>query len=200
MIRSTTWSAAAPNALLKNLEEPPAGAVFLLVSHAPGRLLPTIRSRCRVLRFAALDDADTARVIRAEQPDASETEIAALVTASEGAPGRGLRYAGLDVAALDGMLATLLRDGDPTNAIRARLVRELSGKAATGRYEAFLERSLAVLAAQSRGASGPALAAALDAYRAAGDAAGAALGLSLDAGTTVVEIAGLVAGLAPGAR
>ena len=151
------------NALLKNLEEPPAGAVFLLVSHAPGRLLPTIRSRCRVLRFAALDDADTARVIRAEQPDASETEIAALVTASEGAPGRGLRYAGLDVAALDGMLATLLRDGDPTNAIRARLVRELSGKAATGRYEAFLERSLAVLAAQSRGASGPALAAALDA-------------------------------------
>mgnify|MGYP004537489875 CR=1 FL=1 len=35
------------NALLKNLEEPPAGTVFLLISHAPGRLLPTIRSRCR---------------------------------------------------------------------------------------------------------------------------------------------------------
>lgn len=39
----------AANALLKNLEEPPAGTVFLLVSHAPGRLLPTIRSRCRTL-------------------------------------------------------------------------------------------------------------------------------------------------------
>ena len=44
------------NALLKNLEEPPAGTIFLLVSHAPGRLLPTIRSRCRLLRFEALSD------------------------------------------------------------------------------------------------------------------------------------------------
>src|SRR5690606_18711357 len=45
----------AANALLKNLEEPPEGAVFLLVAHRPGRLLPTIRSRCRVLRFSALN-------------------------------------------------------------------------------------------------------------------------------------------------
>ena len=37
---------ATANSLLKNLEEPPAGAVFLLVSHRPARLLPTIRSRC----------------------------------------------------------------------------------------------------------------------------------------------------------
>ena len=39
------------NALLKNLEEPPPNTVFLLVSHAPERLLPTIRSRCRLLRL-----------------------------------------------------------------------------------------------------------------------------------------------------
>src|SRR3546814_13903369 len=39
------------NALLKTLEEPPAKTLFLLVSHSPGRLLPTIRSRCRTLRF-----------------------------------------------------------------------------------------------------------------------------------------------------
>ncbi|MGH8703846.1 MAG: DNA polymerase III subunit delta', partial [Burkholderiales bacterium] len=39
-------NAHAANALLKNLEEPPAGAVFVLVSHRPARLLPTIRSRC----------------------------------------------------------------------------------------------------------------------------------------------------------
>ena len=41
------------NALLKNLEEPPPNTVFLLVSHAPERLLPTIRSRCRLLRLVA---------------------------------------------------------------------------------------------------------------------------------------------------
>ena len=44
----------AVNALLKSLEEPPAGTFFLLVAHRPGRLLPTIRSRCRMLRFAPL--------------------------------------------------------------------------------------------------------------------------------------------------
>ena len=43
----------AANALLKMLEEPPANCIFLLVSHAPGRLLPTIRSRCRQARFPA---------------------------------------------------------------------------------------------------------------------------------------------------
>ena len=56
------------NALLKNLEEPPAGTIFLLVSHAPGRLLPTIRSRCRLLRFEALGDADVAAVLRDALP------------------------------------------------------------------------------------------------------------------------------------
>jgi DNA polymerase-3 subunit delta' len=45
----------AVNALLKSLEEPPAGTFFLLVAHRIGRLLPTIRSRCRILRFAPLE-------------------------------------------------------------------------------------------------------------------------------------------------
>src|SRR5690606_7756063 len=47
---------SAANALLKSLEEPPAGSYFLLVVHRPGRLLPTIRSRCRLLQFAPLGD------------------------------------------------------------------------------------------------------------------------------------------------
>ena len=52
----TISRASAANALLKMLEEPPANCLFLLVSHAPGRLLPTIRSRCRRLDFQPLDD------------------------------------------------------------------------------------------------------------------------------------------------
>ncbi|MET0259003.1 MAG: AAA family ATPase, partial [Methylobacterium sp.] len=47
---------SAANALLKTLEEPPERSIFLIVNHMPGRLLPTIRSRCRVLRFAPLAD------------------------------------------------------------------------------------------------------------------------------------------------
>jgi DNA polymerase-3 subunit delta' len=45
----------AANALLKSLEEPPPNSLFLLVSHSPERLLPTIRSRCRHLRLGPLD-------------------------------------------------------------------------------------------------------------------------------------------------
>jgi DNA polymerase III subunit delta' len=56
---------AAANALLKLLEEPPAGAVLLLISHQPSRLLPTIRSRCRELRLSPLAAPDLARALDA---------------------------------------------------------------------------------------------------------------------------------------
>ncbi|TCR66635.1 DNA polymerase III subunit delta' [Bosea sp. BK604] len=51
---------ASANALLKLLEEPPARALFLIIAHAPGRLLPTIRSRCRLIGFEALSEAEVA--------------------------------------------------------------------------------------------------------------------------------------------
>ena len=54
---------SAANALLKVLEEPPKGAVLILVSHQPARLLPTIRSRCRVLRLTTLGPEDMARAL-----------------------------------------------------------------------------------------------------------------------------------------
>ncbi|MCA0402127.1 MAG: DNA polymerase III subunit delta' [Proteobacteria bacterium] len=53
---------ASANALLKTLEEPPEKAIFFLVAHQPQKLLPTIRSRCRVLAFSPLGDADLAAV------------------------------------------------------------------------------------------------------------------------------------------
>jgi DNA polymerase III subunit delta' len=60
----------AVNALLKSLEEPPQGTFFLLVAHRPGRLLPTIRSRCRMLRFAPLTDAQVAEIVASAPADA----------------------------------------------------------------------------------------------------------------------------------
>ena len=56
-------NASAANAILKLLEEPPAGAVLLLVSHQPSALLPTIRSRCRALRLSPLAPDDMARAL-----------------------------------------------------------------------------------------------------------------------------------------
>jgi DNA polymerase III subunit delta' len=186
----------ASNALLKNLEEPPAGTVFLLVSHAPGRLLPTIRSRCRLLRFDPLSDAEVEAVIAQQARDASPAERTALVRAAGGSPGRALRFAGLELAALETDLAAIVRDGDPSNIRRVKLSKALGLKSAQPRYEAFLERVPAFIAEQARSMTGVALRDALDAYDAARSLAAVSLAQSLDAGTTAFEMGGLVARLA----
>lgn len=186
------------NALLKSLEEPPAGTVFLLVSHMPGRLLPTIRSRCRTLRFASLTNQEVATVLGMAAPELREAEISALVRAGEGSPGRALGFAGLEIGALDAAIEAIAAEGDPDNARRAALGRILAPKAAQARYEAFLERAPAFIAALARRTAGPALPALLTAQARARDLAGAALGLSLDPQATVWEMSGLLAGLAPG--
>ncbi|MBO9711906.1 DNA polymerase III subunit delta' [Sphingomonas sp.] len=186
---------AGANALLKSLEEPPAGTIFLLVSHTPGRLLPTIRSRCRLLRFDPLSDAQVATVLREELPDTTASEIDALVRAGEGSPGRALGFAGLDIAALEADMAAIAEDGDASNAIRSRLARLLGAKAAQPRYEAFLERAPSFIASRARTLSGEPLRIALDAHTAARELATAALGLTLDASATVFEMGGLIARL-----
>ena len=82
----------AANALLKTLEEPPERGVLFLVSHAPGRLLPTIRSRCRRLSFRPWPDAEVAAFVRA-RTDLPEEDALALAKMARGAPGRALRLA-----------------------------------------------------------------------------------------------------------
>lgn len=185
------------NALLKNLEEPPVGTIFLLVSHSPGRLLPTIRSRCRQLRFDPLPDGDVASVLRHALPEIDAAEVDALVAAADGSPGRALAYAGLSVASLDRDLAAIAETGDVDNRIRSRLAKALAGKGAQPRYAVFLDRAPALIAAAARVRSGAALRDALDAYDKARALASMAPALSLVAETTVFEMAGLVARLAP---
>jgi DNA polymerase-3 subunit delta' len=184
------------NALLKNLEEPPTDSLFLLVSHAPGRLLPTIRSRCRTLRFQPLSDDVMAQILRAELPEADGGEIAALIRVGEGAPGRAMAFAGLDIAGLDAALDRLIGHGDPSNAERSALARNLGLKASQPRYEAFLERAPARMAAEARTRQGPALERALALWEDARDLASSALPLSLDAQATTFTLAGLVAAMA----
>jgi DNA polymerase-3 subunit delta' len=184
------------NALLKNLEEPPEGSLFLLVSHAPGRLLPTIRSRCRTLRFQALGDDVMTSIVRGQLPEASDSEIAALVRVGEGAPGRALAFAGLDIAALDASIDRLINHGDPANAERSALARNLALKANQARYEAFLDRAPARMAEEAKRRSGPALDRALTLWTEARDLAQSAVPLSLDAQGTAFTLAGLVAAMA----
>lgn len=88
----------AANAWLKTLEEPPKRALLLLVSHAPGRLLPTIRSRCRTLRLRPLSDAALEAFVRRFPGAAGDAELIARL--SQGAPGKAAALAAAGAADL----------------------------------------------------------------------------------------------------
>jgi len=159
--------------------------------------LPTIRSRCRVLRFGPLVADDMATVLRAELPEADADEIAALVKAGEGAPGRALGFAGLDIVGLDRAMADIAATGDPVASSRGALAKALALKSAQPRYEAFLQRAPGFIASAARNRSGQSLADALKLWEDARDLASGAVGLSLDPHSVVFELGTLIAGLAP---
>jgi DNA polymerase III subunit delta' len=77
---------SAANALLKTLEEPPPQTLFVLVSHRPGLLLPTIRSRCLAMPMRPLDDDDVHAVLAAQRPGEKLDHAVAL---AQGCPRRG---------------------------------------------------------------------------------------------------------------
>jgi DNA polymerase III subunit delta' len=93
----------AANALLKILEEPPQRAVLLLTSDNPGRLLPTIRSRCRLLALKPLPESVVRDALERYRPDLPAADREALARLSEGSIGRVL-----DLAAAGGL--TLYRN------------------------------------------------------------------------------------------
>ena len=187
----------AANALLKNLEEPPSNSLFLLVSHSPERLLPTIRSRCRQLRLLRLDDAAMTSALRTALPDAKTSEINELAAIGEGSPGRALAFRGLEIGALEKSLEEIVRKGDPTNSRRSALAQALALKSAQPRYEAFLARAPSIIASVAKQRRGAALAEALRLWERAHDLAGSATRLSLDPQSVVFELAGMLAALAP---
>ncbi|GLQ59550.1 DNA polymerase III subunit delta' [Gluconobacter japonicus] len=90
----------AANALLKILEEPPPQAILLLTTASPGKLLPTIRSRCRALALSPVSDQD----MRAILPDVSEDVLAR----AHGSPGRALFLAQDRDGAIAGFVAEIL--------------------------------------------------------------------------------------------
>lgn len=96
----------AANALLKLLEEPPPLVTFLLVTHQPARLLPTIRSRCRELRLATLDPENLARAVTQAGGEIAPEEAEALSALAGGSVGEAVRLLNLDgVAAYRGLVA-----------------------------------------------------------------------------------------------
>ncbi len=187
--------ASAANALLKMLEEPPAKCVFLLVSHVPGRLLPTIRSRCRTLDFQPLGDDVMASILTEQGLDTAK--IPALIQRAGGSPGKALSYAALDLAPLHDQALAIMRQGDPVNERRAKLAQSLALKASADRYAAFLQIVPTMIADEARRLDGPARLRALDAYRRARETCQLAPRLSFDTGATIFQLGTILASVAP---
>ena len=150
----------AANALLKSLEEPPPRTFFLLLTATPGRLLPTIRSRCRVLDMAPLDETSLRRAVSAalatgdaEPPGASEwTRLVAL---AEGSARRALSLWLGDGLKLDTRLMQLMgaMPGVEWGAVHG-LADELASSAAAERFEMFYDLLSKLIARLVRVAAG----------------------------------------------
>ena len=118
----------AANALLKILEEPPRRVLLLLVAHSPGRLLPTIRSRCRRFPLVPLPPGVVRLLLARYRPDLPEPQAEALTALAGGSIGRALDLAGAGgVELYEAVLALISRDGgiDPAalHAFADRLAR-----------------------------------------------------------------------------
>ncbi len=129
----------AANALLKVLEEPPERGLLFLVTHAPGRLLATIRSRCRRLTFPAMDRAEIARLIsRQTELDAAEADRIAEM--ARGSPGAALALASSTSLALDALARRWVEDGQIDAAEALSVADGFRGAEGQARFEALMDR------------------------------------------------------------
>lgn len=104
----------AANALLKRLEEPPVKTLFFLITSLPGRLLPTIRSRCQCLHFNSLTDDEVKQVLQAQGLSVPDT-----LASFDGSAGRAMRLMAGEGAQLYTDLQAVLNGGSPTAFIHA---------------------------------------------------------------------------------
>ena len=147
------------NALLKSLEEPPARTLFLLVTSQPGRLLPTIRSRCRLLALAPLGAADLREA--AEQaldaaglPSPAEADWPRLAYLARGSVRRLLALATSDGLKLAQRVFAILENLPKVDWVAAHsLADDLAGAANEQRFEVFFDLLLDLAARSARAAA-----------------------------------------------
>lgn len=128
---------SAANALLKLLEEPPSGVTMLLVAHQPARLLPTIRSRCRVLPLAPLAPGDMADALAAAGAGVADPQ--AMAELAGGSVGEAIRIATLDGLSLYARLLDLMASLPGLDRPRAlALADQAAGRGNEARFDLTL--------------------------------------------------------------
>jgi DNA polymerase-3 subunit delta' len=148
------------NALLKSLEEPPLRTFFLLLTASPGRLLPTIRSRCRILDLQPLGETDLRRAVlqalaAEEHGPPGPDDWARLIPLSEGSVRRALSLWLGDGLKLDARLRQIITRLPAVDwpAVHA-LADETASQAAAERYEMMFDLLLKLIARVVRAATG----------------------------------------------
>ena len=144
--------AASANTILKTLEEPPPRTVLLLITSAPGRLLPTIRSRCRRLELLGLPRPVMDKALAdwlPERPDAERDAVAAL---AEGSPGRALELAAGEGVELARLAESVLRNLPGAEGAYA-LADRIGGREAALAFPAFFNLLLGHLSQAIRQAA-----------------------------------------------
>jgi len=130
----------AANALLKILEEPPEKSILFLVAHSPGKLLPTIRSRCRALKLQTLSEESVQAVLAGRYPDLGSEELLALSRLAEGAPGRAIGLVKQDGVALYRQMGSLIAEIPRLNTPAVhQLAGQLAGVKADAQYRLFIQ-------------------------------------------------------------
>ena len=187
----------AQNAALKVLEEPPRNVLILLITHRPSLLLPTVRSRCRLLRMAPLDRPAFDEALSDIAPELDAEARARLFAVSGGSPGAALELEQLDgrgiKQAVDALLESL--PAIDRKALEA-LAAVVTGNREPEHFQAF-GRILAASLAERLRAAGPDPAW-LDAEAGVSRLLERCIALSLDRRQTVFEIFGGLARTAAG--
>lgn len=145
---------SASNALLKSLEEPPQGTYFLLVAHSPARLLPTIRSRCRTVRFPAIPAVRMDELLRTLAPDTDIASRDAAIAAAAGSPGAALAFLDFDLGKSAQLMRRIVEEGDRDFALRGQLAGTIGAKQDIPRLQAVLDLARAILAERIEGTAG----------------------------------------------
>ena len=133
---------SSANALLKMIEEPPERALFLLIAHQPGRILPTIRSRCRKLMLGALSEDETIAAVEALGPPVTERphdEIIAAAARAEGSVRETLRLLSGDALSFDANVARLFERLPQMDWLGVHMLADkLTGRDNEDAYETFM--------------------------------------------------------------
>jgi DNA polymerase-3 subunit delta' len=141
-------NASAANALLKSLEEPPAKTLFVLIAHVPGRLVPTIRSRCQIVRLDPLSEGELLEALTGlgfALPENRETR-SELARRAEGSVRNAIlmtEYGGMEIAST---IDTILGAGRFDLALASRLADAVTGRDQGIQFGIFNDHLLGALA------------------------------------------------------